>query len=58
MQVGDLVKIAPYCLTKGQLAVVVRLKPCKEAVIRYVDKSLHDERGETVALLSNLEPVK
>ena len=61
MNVGDLVKIAPHCVNKGRLALVVRvMEGWGEVRIVYVDSGPHaitsDGTGHP-ALIRNLELV-
>ena len=54
MKVGDLVRIAPYCQNKGELAIVTDVPPWKgEVTIRYLDP-FRSTMGERKAITSNL----
>jgi hypothetical protein len=55
MRVGDLVRIAPYCQNKGELAIVTDVPPWKgEVTIRFLDPSNPTMMGEQKAITSNL----
>ena len=61
MNVGDLVKVAPHCVNKGRLALVVRVVGnWGEVRIVYTDSGPHantsDGKGHA-ALIRNLELV-
>jgi len=63
MKVGDLVKIAPHCKNKGQLAIVVRVETWERngVWIKYFDNipGFHPEsrKGGSFAIRKNLEMV-
>ena len=59
MKAGDLVRIAPYCINKGRMAVVIRAEDwdSQRAWIIYVDGGggNHADGKGSAALIRNLE---
>jgi len=59
MKVGDLVRIAPHCINKGRMAVVIRVEDwdTKRVWITYVDGGggNHSDGKGSAVLTRNLE---